>query len=60
MELKLSSNITALAWYTLDENYKYVLIGTNDGSILLLDLDQQIIINSFEKHTNGISLLFIH
>jgi WD40 repeat protein len=45
--------ITEMSWYNLDENYKYVLVGMNDGQSFLVDVSQSFIIMKFEKYSNS-------
>jgi WD40 repeat protein len=47
--LEEGQKISEVAWYNSDENYKYLLIGTDDGSLVLLDLIQATTIQRFEK-----------
>lgn len=55
LEINDGSTISDLNWYTSDENYKYVLIGTNSGQVILVDLGQSVTVMSFEKHGSGIT-----
>lgn len=41
--------MSELNWYTIDENYKYVLVGISNGHTILVDILQSIIIMKFEK-----------
>jgi WD40 repeat protein len=54
LEIKEENKISELSWYTLDENYKYLLVGTHDGYSFLLDVNQMVIIMKFEKFGSGV------
>ena len=47
--LEEGQQINDISWYNSDENYKYVLLGIDDGSMMLMDLIQATIIQRFEK-----------
>lgn len=45
--------INELSWYNIDENYKYLLVGTNNGRAFLVDWSQTLILMKFEKFGSG-------
>ena len=46
--------ISCMKWYDLDEEYKYILIGTSSSLILLIDLSEKsTLINKFERFGNN-------
>lgn len=55
-----SDEIIKLAWYTCDENYKYVLLATKQNNIYLVDLNDMFIVKQYEKSSSAIlSINFI-
>ena len=56
-------SICTMEWYDIDENYKYLLLGSNTSRIFLVDFtndNNPIIINQFEKIGNSIlSLIWL-
>ena len=49
------SVVTAIEWYDVDENYKYLLVGMSGSKMYLVDLNENnlCVVNTFEKYGNG-------
>ena len=47
--------VTAIEWYDVDENYKYLLVGMSGSKMHLVDLNENnlCIVNTFDKYGNG-------
>jgi hypothetical protein len=53
LELDEKTIISQFAWYNIDENYKYLLVGTSNGRIFLIDWSQSLVLMKFEKFGAG-------
>lgn len=51
--------VTEMAWYDADDNYKYLIIGTDTSYVVLVDLNEKnpMIISAFDHYGNGIKRL---
>ena len=58
LELKDELQITELSWYTLDESYKYILVGISDGTVFLNEFVEGLNLMKFEKF--GLGYLFFY
>ena len=54
LELKDKAYISEISWYTLDENYKYIIAGISDGHMHMIDISQTSLIMKFERFGSSI------
>jgi len=50
LKLEEGLSINDISWYICDENYKYLLVSVSDGNMFLTDMEQEIIIQRYEKY----------